>query len=135
MSDFDFKKFARRQFVPLLTVAAAAGVCLMVWSPLLPGQSERVGRQTAMEASIKSTGCVSCHGMTDSASMHPSGTVNLGCVYCHGGNAEIKLPAGAVPKSAPYEQAKKQAYPQRRVAGLWTSSANPVRPAASWLME
>jgi hypothetical protein len=78
-------------------------------------------------------GCVSCHGMTDSATMHPTGTVYLSCVDCHGGNAQIQR-AGD-PKSAAYEDAKKRAHPRPRVAGLWKSSANPVRAYADWLKE
>ncbi len=47
-------------------------------------------RQTQDEADRKSTGCVACHGMTDSASMHTTGTVRLGCTDCHGGHADVQ---------------------------------------------
>ncbi len=68
-----------------------------------------------------SAGCISCHGQTDSATMHPSGTVQLTCVGCHGGNGSVKTKAAAHPKP--------------EIPSLWKSSANPVRPAAEWLKE
>ncbi len=91
--------------------------------------------QSQEDANRKSTGCVACHGQTDSPSMHPTGTVRLGCTDCHGGNAETQPPAGTKPGDAPYEQAKKQAHPRPRIASMWPSSANPVRPFANWLKE
>lgn len=88
-----------------------------------------------MAQSGKSAGCISCHGMTDSPTMHTTGTVYIGCADCHGGNYDIQRPAGAEPRSASYERAKKQAHPQPRLPELWRSSANPVRPYADWLKE
>jgi len=82
-----------------------------------------------------SSGCVSCHGMTDSPTMHPTGTVNVGCVDCHGGNGSVQIPSGAQPGSPSYSQAKLQAHPKPRLPELWRSSANPVRPFAEWLKE
>ncbi len=83
----------------------------------------------------QSGGCISCHGMTDSATMHPTGTVSLSCTDCHGGNGQIQRPAGTEPASAPYHQAKKKAHPQPRLPELWRSSANPVRSYTQWLKE
>ena len=80
----------------------------------------------------RNTGCVSCHGMTDSPTMHTTGTVFVGCVDCHGGNAEIQRPSNTT--SAAYEQAKKRAHPQPRVLSN-ANSANPVRAYTDWLKE
>ena len=60
----------------------------------------------------KSIGCVSCHGQTDSASMHTTGTVRLGCADCHGGNPDVMKPAGAQKGSAAYNEAKNKAHPK-----------------------
>ena len=114
-----------------------AGVCAGVCTLLMAQQSGSgsLFRQTQAEADSKSTGCVACHGMTDSPSMHPTGTVRLGCTDCHGGHPDIHPPAGAQKGSPPYEQAKKQAHPQPHIPDLWRSSANPVRPYTDWLKE
>jgi hypothetical protein len=84
-------------------------------------------------ATDANTGCVSCHGMTDSPSMHTTGTVYVTCVDCHGGNPQISR-AGD-PGSPAYNEAKKRAHPQAKLPGLWKTSANPVRPFTDWLKE
>src|SRR3984893_4163536 len=116
--------------------ALACGCAIVTCTILLAQQKDpsRFG-QTQEEADRKSTGCVACHGMTDSPSMHSTGTVRLGCTDCHGGHADVQPPGGAQKGSAPYEQAKKQAHPKPRVPEMWRSSANPVRPFADWLKE
>ena len=81
----------------------------------------------------RNTGCVSCHGMTDSPTMHTTQTVYVSCVDCHGGNAQIAK-AGD-PGSATYNDAKKRAHPQPKIPAIWKSSANPVRPFTDWLKE
>jgi hypothetical protein len=73
--------------------------------------------------------------MTDSSTMHSTGTVYLTCVDCHGGNADISRPANASPGSVEYEGYKKRAHPRPKLPQLWRSSANPVRPYAEWLKE
>ena len=83
----------------------------------------------------QTSGCLACHGQTDSPSMHTTGTVHLSCTDCHGGKADVQPPAGAQKGSGPYEQAKKQAHPQPRLRDLWKTSANPVRPYTRWLEE
>ena len=80
-------------------------------------------------------GCVSCHGMTDSPTMHTTGTVALTCVDCHGGNNAIAKPAGVETKSRAYTEAKLRAHPHPKLPQLLRSSANPVRPYADWLRE
>lgn len=82
-----------------------------------------------------SAGCVSCHGQTDSASMHPAGTVHLTCTECHGGNPAVMQPAGSTRGDAAYRQAEAGAHPKPKLPGLWKSAANPVRSAADWLKE
>jgi len=106
-----------------------------------PGQTgERVRMtlrltQTQEEADAKSFGCIACHGKTDSPSMHTTNTVRLGCADCHGGKADVTPPSGTKPGDATYEQAKKQAHPQPRIASMWKSTANPVRSFTQWLKE
>src|ERR1700685_3854599 len=77
------------------SVAIALGVsgaCALLCALLLgqqSNQSSNISRlgETQEEADRSSVGCIACHGQTDSASMHTTGTVRLGCVDCHGGNA------------------------------------------------
>ena len=99
-----------------------------------PSSQSRLG-ESQEEADRNSTGCVACHGQTDSASMHTTGTVRLGCTDCHGGNADVMPPAGAQKGSAGYDEAKKKAHPKPSIPDLWRSSANPVRPFTEWLKE
>jgi hypothetical protein len=73
--------------------------------------------------------------MTDSPTMHSTGTVYLSCVDCHGGNASISRAVSAAPGSAAYEDLKKRAHPRPKLPQLWRSSANPVRPFSDWLKE
>jgi hypothetical protein len=134
VSDFRFRG--------LLCAAACGGLCIWVGTLLLAQQSggesgggDTLLRQTQSDADRKSVGCVACHGMTDSPSMHTTGTVRLGCTDCHGGHPEVQPPAGAQKGSAGYEEAKQKAHPQPRIPGLWRSSANPVRVYAEWLKE
>lgn len=135
MFDSAFKRFA--------LISVAAGFCLSAAWLLVGAQEETPGRaqliakgQSEEQARARSTGCVSCHGTTDSFSMHTTGTVHLACVDCHGGNASVQKPAGSDIRSAPYEQAKLQAHPHPRT-DLFSkdSAANPVRAYADWLKE
>ena len=120
-----------------LLLTGACGVSAAVLCTILMAQQSDRTRlvQSQEEADRKSTGCVACHGQTDSPSMHPTGTVRLGCADCHGGNADIQPPAGAKSGEGPYDQAKKQAHPRPRIASMWRGSANPVRAYANWLKE
>lgn len=72
---------------------------------------DNLSRQSAADAFAKSEGCVHCH--TNVGNMHPENTVNIGCTDCHGGNAQTidKAQGHVLPK----------------IAGVWKSSANPVR--------
>src|SRR5262245_54010750 len=117
-----------------VAVLGALLVAQNVTEPRPSGSGPRLS-ETQSEADSKSTGCIGCHGQTDSPSMHTTGTVRIGCAECHGGNPTIQPPAGTKPGDPTYEQAKKQAHPQPRLAGMWRGSANPVRPATGWLKE
>ncbi len=91
--------------------------------------------QSQAEADRKSTGCMTCHTATDSATMHSTGTVRLGCTDCHGGNAEARLASDAPKDSPQYDQVKSQAHPQPRNRENARSSANPTRAYTQWLNE
>ena len=109
----------------LTALLAAAGL-----ASFMAAQSEQPAPPVAA-----STGCISCHGQTDSASMHPTGTVQLTCTDCHGGHAAIMRPANAKPTDRAYRDALAAAHPKPKLPALWKTSANPVRPAAAWLQE
>ena len=90
-------------------------------------------QQSQEEADRKSNGCTSCHTSTDSATMHPSGTVRLGCVDCHGGNSEIRVAEGTKLRASEYAQQKRQAHPPASAEAA--DSGNPVRAYTNWLRE
>lgn len=92
-------------------------------------------QQTREEAGRKSSGCVSCHGLLDEPTMHPTGTVILGCADCHGGDAAATVQPGTPPASPEYEQAKRKAHPQPRLPRPKNSSAVPERVFTDWLRE
>jgi hypothetical protein len=107
--------------------------CALAHAQLATPPSNILLQQSQADADRKSSGCVTCHTATDSATMHPTGTLRLGCVDCHGGNADIHLRQGGGPKSDEYERDKKQAHPQLKV--LPSSPGNPERSYAEWLRE
>ena len=89
------------------------------------------------EADKNSVGCISCHGQTDEATMHPTRTFHLSCVECHGGLADVMKPAGTDKGSPAYEQMKIKAHnvhPKEEIFRKATS-ANPEIPFAAWLKE
>src|SRR5579864_5460877 len=121
-----------------VSLAAGGAVLLASWLTAAPAPQTTLRSelyQSQEDADRKSAGCVSCHGLTEAPSMHPSGTVHLACVDCHGGNSDVRRPPGADANSASYKQAEKQAHPRPRLTDLWKSSANPVRAATAWLRE
>ena len=78
----------------LLIVVAATFCCsagwLLLWAQEgTPGITTIAKGQTQEQVRQRSAGCISCHGLTDTPSMHTSGTVQLACVDCHGGKAEF----------------------------------------------
>ena len=72
---------------------------------------------------------------TDEPTMHATGTVRLGCTDCHGGNADVRIAAGAAASSPEYDQMKQKAHPQPRDPELANRSANPERLYTAWLKE
>ncbi len=86
-------------------------------------------------ARVCSGACQSCHGPTDSPTMHTTGTVAISCIDCHGGNAAVERPGDANSGSSEYSKAKLRAHPKPKLPQLWRSSANPVRAYTDWLKE
>jgi hypothetical protein len=127
----------------LVAVALACAAALMVGVATseahAPQEQQQAAHdlwnQTQQEADTKSAGCISCHVTTDSATMHPTGTVRLGCTDCHGGNSQINLPAGTASASLQYQKAKQSAHVQPRNPANASNSSNPVRAYTSWLRE
>jgi hypothetical protein len=88
-----------RMFVAVaLACAAALMVGVATSEAHTPEEQQQAAHelwnQTQQEADTKSSGCLTCHVTTDSATMHPTGTVRLGCTDCHGGNSQINVPSG-----------------------------------------
>ena len=67
--------------------------------------------------------------------MHPGGTVTIGCATCHGGDPAVSFAAGTSPGSRAYDEAKRKAHPQPRIAAFGRTSANPERAYTDWLRE
>ena len=81
----------------MLRIGISIGLlCLALAAPLHAEPSSAAPRfQTAAEADVKSTGCVSCHTASDAPTMHENKAIMLGCADCHGGNPNISRPANA----------------------------------------
>jgi len=125
-----------KQIVPAATWLRLTLLAALVMSSPAQGQSAQTDlllQQSQQEADRKSSGCITCHTSTDSATMHPSGTVRLGCIDCHGGDNDVRVGQGVSPKSEEYEREKGKAHPQPRV--LKDAAQNPVRPYTDWLRE
>ena len=88
----------------LVALRNLATACSLGHAQSQPPPENILLQQSQADADRKSSGCVTCHTSTDSATMHPTGTVRLGCIDCHGGNAEIHVSQGGSPKSAEYER-------------------------------
>ena len=97
---------------------APACACFCSASNDEPGgrRSRAAGRlaagRDASRGRSQSTGCVACHGQTDSATMHTTGTVRLGCADCHGGNPDVMPPAGAQKGSRRIRRSQKESASQ-----------------------
>ncbi|MTV37664.1 multiheme c-type cytochrome [Duganella radicis] len=81
--------------------------------------------QSEKQADAKSSGCLSCHTVTDRHTMHANPGVVLGCTDCHGGNASV-IGEGK-PDSPAYRSALDAAHILPRDEKYWKypSSANP----------
>ncbi len=75
--------------------------------------------ETAAAALAKSAGCMSCHGATDSPTMHTSAGVVLGCADCHGGDPDVFRPRGASTLTLPYVAAMEAAHVRPRHPEAW----------------
>ncbi|MEP6539927.1 MAG: hypothetical protein ABJF23_31660 [Bryobacteraceae bacterium] len=138
MTESNYSK--RRRIIRSAAGATVAALVLLFFvlltSRVNRAQDAKIDfRQTQAEADTKSTGCVSCHGMTEAATMHPTATIRIGCADCHGGDAGVMKPSGSEAGMKPYTDAKLQAHPKPSVPGLWKSSGNPVRAQTDWLRE
>lgn len=71
----------RERFAELNEDGGASLLALM--APAAPAS------QSKEQTLAKSAGCISCHGPTDEADMHPNHEVAIGCVDCHGGDATV----------------------------------------------
>jgi hypothetical protein len=116
---------------PALFAVATALLVLGLSTPLLPQQAAPAPARSQADVDSQSVGCVSCHGTTEAASMHPSGTVHIGCAFCHGGDPGVKRVDGDVA----YLRAKERAHPKPRIPELFQTAANAIRPYAKWLEE
>ena len=83
--------------------------------------------QSPEEVERKNTGCVSCHTVTDAASMHSSDGVNISCTDCHGGDTTVLKPAQSEQGDEAYQSAMDAAHvlPLYPEAWHYPSSANP----------
>src|SRR5438552_16160245 len=92
----------RERFPQIWALAASllvlSGVLL---TPRLDSQVQL--EETQEEAERQSTGCISCHGMTEARTMHPTGTVRIGCADCHGGHPDVQKPVGTAAGSKAYD--------------------------------
>src|SRR2546422_9652246 len=84
-----------------------------------------LSRQSQADVDRKNGGCVSCHTATDAPTMHTATTVKLACVDCHGGRGDVARAAATQPGSTAYDDVKKKAHVQPRLAELAKSAANP----------
>jgi len=141
---------ARNRGVVRLTVLGALGTLALgslIWLPQVLGQQKKPAnvtmaaditppalKTTQEEADRFSVGCISCHGQTDSPSMHTTNTVRIGCTQCHGGKAEVMKPNDDLTSKA-YKDATKQAHVMPKQPELGKSSANAERVFAKWFKE
>src|SRR5205807_10180377 len=114
---------------PLLgATIAICGFCLLI-------AIRNISASAQQPSSAKSAGCVSCHGLTDEPTMHPTKTVHLGCTDCHGGNSSIAIRPGTAPNSAEYTAAKEKAHVQPRNAAVKDRASLPEHGYTLWLKE
>jgi hypothetical protein len=117
---------------------AAVALAAVVWCAVAIGPPAQArqrgvpGGQSNEEVARKSRGCLTCHA-PDSTTMHVSKT-QIGCTDCHGGDAAALRDETAARDSQAFAAVKARAHVAPRLP-IWTSSANPVRPAAATLQE
>ena len=125
----------RRYLLGAALVVFGAGLIVAKSNAAAPQATPQLWSQSQEQAQAKSAGCITCHTSTDSATMHPTGTVRLGCTDCHGGDAEVKIAPEVAKGSTDYEKAKRAAHVQPRNPANASNSANPARAYTAWLRE
>ncbi|MCE9592187.1 MAG: hypothetical protein K8S99_16910 [Planctomycetes bacterium] len=75
--------------------------------------------QTSEAAAAKSAGCITCHGQTDDADMHPGRTLAIGCADCHGGDATVTRAENIEPGTTPYYALMHNAHVPPRNLAAW----------------
>jgi len=85
--------------------------------------------QSAEEAAVKSSGCLTCHTEVDLPSMHKAGSVTLGCADCHGGDASVRWMGKPDPQAKSYAELRDRAHVLPRYPDDWNypKSALPKR--------
>src|ERR1700729_3324963 len=85
--------------------------------------------ETDKQVARNSSGCLSCHRLSDQPTMHASAAVNLGCADCHGGDASVFLPSAVAHGDAEDSKVMDLAHVLPRFPKAWRypSSANPPR--------
>ena len=85
----------------MIRIGLAIGLLCLALSVPLKAEPTAVGPtsaaprfQTAAEADVKSTGCITCHAKSDAPTMHRNKAIMLGCADCHGGNPNVTRPEG-----------------------------------------
>src|SRR5258708_17176292 len=119
----------------VLCVAALSFFLALHASSNPPPRAPQEAGQSQEEADRKSSGCISCHTLTDEPTMHPTKTVHLGCTDCHGGNSSVSAASGAALNSPEYNSAKEKAHVQPRDASFRNRSNLPERTFTKWLAE
>lgn len=89
--------------------------------------------ETPAEERRQSVGCISCHGETDSPTMHTSPAVVIGCADCHGGDPSV-MKVGE-PGSKAYLEAENKAHVQPRFPQDADRGGHPKRMYTRWLQE
>src|SRR5438445_4259664 len=84
-----------------------------------------LSRQSQADVDRKNVGGVTGHTGTDAPTMPTATTVKLACVDCHGGRGDVARAAATQPGSTAYDDVKKKAHVQPRLAELAKSAANP----------
>jgi hypothetical protein len=117
-----------------LTLGTLLLMSIWFWAAVTASESEHAverayvktpaapAKQTLIEASDKSQGCLSCHTGTQHNSMHRNPGVILGCTDCHGGDAKVMAKSGKWDETAKHAA---HVLPKFPVAWHYPSAANP----------
>ncbi|MEQ9617353.1 MAG: hypothetical protein RLN60_04885 [Phycisphaerales bacterium] len=102
-------------------------------APPAPG----VGEQDVETASMRSAGCISCHGPSDEPDMHAGRELGISCVDCHGGDGMVMSPLGEAvhvdhehPEYEAYIEAMLEAHVPARNPDAWYEKVETTYGAA-----